>query len=336
MAAPFSDPLAEVLEFLRRSETSFAHAELGAPWELALPTEAPRFYFVIAGECYLAVPGSESRLLERGDLALLPHGTPHRVGSGPVSLAAEMPELRSDRISRRYTLLRNGGAGARATIVCGDIRFSHPAADHLISFLPSVLQFETSPHYVSEWSLCTAQLASPTMPVLPPGSEAVVGRLADVMVMQAISSWIAENPSGLSGWLAAFRDPAVGRAIALIHRDPARPWTVASLARAVAMSRSNLSARFSALVGEPIMMYVRRWRMSVASAHLSDSRMGLEEIAPLLGYQSGAAFGRAYKRLRGVSPGADRHPDPAGSAGRAPAAAKARNEFPLSRSKRAM
>jgi len=335
MAAPDSDPLAEALEVLRRSETSFSHADLGAPWELTLPSQGPRFYFVISGQCYLGLAGSETRLLEPGDLALLPHATDHRVGSGPVSLAP-MPDLLRDRVSRRYTLLRNGGAGARATVVCGDIRFNHPAADHLISFLPSVLQIETSPHYVTEWSLCTAQLASPTMPSLPPGSEAVVGRLADVMVMQAISSWIAENPSGVSALLAAFRDPAIGRAIALIHRDPARAWTVASLAKAVAMSRSNLSARFSALVGEPIMMYIRRWRMSLASVHLRDSRMGIEEIAPLLGYQSGAAFGRAYKRLRGVSPGADRHPDPAGLPGRAPAATKARDEFPLSRSKRAM
>ena len=241
-----------------------------------------------------------------------------------------MPDLRSDRLSRRYTLLRNRGAGARSTVVCGDIRFCHPAADHLISFLPAVLQIETSPHYASEWSHCTAQLASPKTPSLPPGGEAVVGRIADVMVMQAISSWIAQNPAGLSSWLAAIRDPAVGRAMALIHRDPARPWTVASLAKAVAMSRSNLSARFSALVGEPIMMYVRRWRMSLASVHLSDSRMGLEEIAPLLGYQSGAAFGRAYKRWRGVSPGADRRPVPAALPRRAPV------EYPLSRGKRAI
>jgi AraC-like DNA-binding protein len=134
----------------------------------------------------------------------------------------------------------------------------------------------------------------------------VITRLADVLVIQAIRSWIEQDPAAQTGWLGALRDQQIGRALTLIHHDPARPWTVASLAHEVAMSRSAFAARFTELVGEPPMHYLARWRMSVALNWLKTDGAALGELALRLGYQSEAAFSRAFKRFIGVSPGAVR------------------------------
>ena len=125
-------------------------------------------------------------------------------------------------------------------------------------------------------------------------------------MIQAIRSWIAQDPAAQKGWLGALRDEQIGRAISLIHRNPDHPWTVASLASEVAMSRSAFAARFTELVGEPAMHYMASWRMHVALTWLKEDRVTLAELASRLGYQSEAAFSRAFKRFNGISPGAVR------------------------------
>jgi AraC-like DNA-binding protein len=138
-----------------------------------------------------------------------------------------------------------------------------------------------------------------------PGGEAIITRLADVLVIQAIRGWIAADPAAQTGWLGALRDPHLGQALALIHRDPAREWTVAALAAELAMSRSAFAARFSELVGVPAMQYVTDWRMQLARNRLRDGA-SVAEVAGELGYRSEAAFSRAFKRVMGMSPGAAR------------------------------
>ena len=146
---------------------------------------------------------------------------------------------------------------------------------------------------------------------LRPGGEAVITRLSDILVIQAIRSWIAGDPAGQTGWLGALQDPRIGRAMSLVHRDPAQPWSVASLARETAMSRSAFAARFTELVGEPVMQYVTRWRMQVALDWLQHDDTAVAELAARLGYESEAAFSRAFKRTVGMSPGAARRATPA-------------------------
>lgn len=163
-----------------------------------------------------------------------------------------------------------------------------------------------------DWMQSTLRLMAAEAKELRPGGETVITRLADILVIQAIRSWIQEDPAAQSGWLGALQDNQIGRVIALIHRDPGRPWTVASLATEVAMSRSAFAARFTELVGEPAMHYVARWRMRVALVWLKEDSAALGELASRLGYQSEAAFSRAFKRFIGISPGAVRR-DGAGS-----------------------
>ena len=132
----------------------------------------------------------------------------------------------------------------------------------------------------------------------------MITRLADVLVIQAIRWWLETDPGAQTGWLGALRDPLIGRALSLIHGDPARDWTVAALAAELAMSRSAFAARFTELVGEPVMQYVTRWRMRVAINGLRDDGATVAELAHRLGYRSEAAFARAFKRVIGVAPGA--------------------------------
>jgi AraC-like DNA-binding protein len=157
-----------------------------------------------------------------------------------------------------------------------------------------------------EWIQSTLRFMATEARQVRPGGEAVITRLADILVIQAIRSWIAQDPAAQTGWLGALQDRQIGHAISLIHRDPARAWTLASLAAEVAMSRSAFAARFTELVGEPAMHYLARWRMHVALTWLREEEAPLGDLALRLGYQSEAAFSRAFKRFIGVSPGAAR------------------------------
>ncbi len=134
-----------------------------------------------------------------------------------------------------------------------------------------------------------------------PGGEAVISRLCDIVVIQAIRSWIERDPAAQTGWLGALRDPQIGTAMARIHAEPSRDWSVAALADEVAMSRSAFAARFTQLVGESAMRYVTRWRMHVALDLLQRGRT-VATTAHEVGYDSEAAFSRAFKRVMGTSP----------------------------------
>jgi AraC-like DNA-binding protein len=209
-------------------------------------------------------------------------------------------------VSERYEILRLGGGGAATTLICAAVRFDHPTAHQLVELLPRMICVEASSSPHTDWTQSTLRLMAVEAKALKPGGETVITRLADILVIQAIRSWIDQDPAPQTGWLGALRDKQIGRSISLIHRDPARAWTVASLAAEVAMSRSAFAARFTELVGEPAMHYVARWRMHLAATWLKEEDAGLGYLASRLGYQSEAAFSRAFKRFIGVSPGAVR------------------------------
>lgn len=308
------DPLGEALHFLRMSGIFYSRSAFTAPWGMALPAMRGclMFHVVTSGRCWLEVEGAERRLLHPGEFALVPHGEGHRLVDEPGSPATPLFDLPREILGERYEFIRHGGGGAATTLVCGAVRFDHPAAQHLIRLLPRLIGVETWSSPEMEWMASTLRLMAAEAQELRPGGEAVITRLADILVIQAIRSWIARDPAAQHGWLGALRDKQIGRAIALIHRDAARPWTVATLADEVAMSRSAFAARFAALVGEPPMQYLARWRMNVALTWLREERASLGELAHRLGYQSEAAFSRAFKRYIGVAPGAARRQaDPA-------------------------
>ncbi len=281
----------------------YCPSEMTEPWGLELPPMADCVWFhaVTTGRAHIEVDG-ETHSVGAGDLILVPHGHGHRAWGADPAPTPDVFTLPHDYYSDQYALLRHGGGGERTHIVCGGIRFDHPSARHLVQMLPPLIHIEASRSTRADWMQATLELMAEETREVRPGSEAVVSRLCDIVVMQAIRMWIERDPAARTGWLGALRDETIGAAIARIHSDPAADWSVASLAEVAAMSRSAFAARFSELVGEPVMHYVTRWRMNVAFDLLRSGERTVATVASEVGYDSEAAFSRAFKRVTGSTP----------------------------------
>lgn len=303
------DPLAEALHFLRMDGMFYCRSELTAPWGLDLPRMADSVWFhvVTTGECTLTDSDGGEHTLRRGDVAILPHGGGHVVRDEPTAPTPVVFDLPHEYVSRQYAVLRHGGGGAPVDLICGVVRLGHPAARVLLDLLPEIIHVDASVGSAEwQWFPSLLALMAAETRTTRPGGETVVTRLCDILVIQAIRSWIEHDPAARHGWVGALRDPVIGRAITSIHREPARDWTVASLADAVAMSRSGFSARFTELVGTSPKQYVTEWRMQLAEDMLREGDATHAVIAAELGYQSEAAFSRAFKRITGIPPSAVR------------------------------
>jgi len=297
------DPLGDALRILRMSGVFYCRSEFTAPWGLALPPfdQSMMFHVVTEGRCWVEVDGADSCVLQPGAVALIPHGEGHSLLGEPSAIPIDLLDAPRELLSPRYELLRHGGGGARTSMVCGLVRFDHPAAGDLLRLLPRVIYHDvTSPQ--AEWIHSTLRVVAAEAQAMQAGGEALITRLADILILDTIRSWFAKNLQR-SGWVGALRDKQIGQALTLIHRDPNRDWTLESLASAVGMSRSAFAARFTELVGAPVMHYVTRWKMHAAELSLREERASLSDIADRLGYSSEAAFSRAFKRVTGRSPG---------------------------------
>jgi len=300
-----ADPLGETLHMLRLTGTLYCRGEFTAPFAIAIPKfdGVMTFLVVTSGRCWLEVEGVEPRQLEQGSLALITHGTPHIVSSNPEVPAEPLFDLPVEKISERYETMRYGGGGELTRTMYGVVRFDDVAAQHLIRLLPDIIQIDSWDDDASGWLQSTLRFIASEAAQLKPGGETVITRLADVVIIQAIRSWLDHSPEAAHGWLAALRDNRIGRALASIHRAPERDWSVASLSDEVGMSRSAFSARFTGMVGSSPVRYLTEWRMQVARTRLLESADPLSIVSVELGYQSEAAFCRAFKRVFGVSPG---------------------------------
>ncbi len=296
------DPVGGVLADLRIRGVFYCRAEATAPWGVEMPAldGCMSFHVVTGGSCVLEVDGARS-VLSTGDLALVPHGRGHLLRSSPDAPIAGRADLLPQRyLAEHYSVLRLDGGGAPAGMVCGVVQPDRPGAAHLLDLLPPVLHVDGRDAARTGWLPVLLGVIADESRHDRLGSEAVVTRLADVVVIQAVRAWLDTAATG-PGWLRALRDPQVGRAVSLLHQEPGAAWTLTRLAREARMSRSSFAARFTELAGEPAMHYLARWRMHLATVALADgARVG--ELARQLGYESEAAFSRAYKRVVGVPP----------------------------------
>ena len=305
---PPPDPIGEALHFLRMDGAFYVRSELSAPWGMTLdPMPGHLWFHVVTNGCVLLeVDDEHARWLRPGEVTLVPHGNGHVLRSEPGAPAPNVLELDLEHPSDRFEILRAGGGGARTTLICGAVHFGHPVAGNLVGILPPIINVGPSDGPRAGSMHGVLELMAAEARGFQPGGEAVITRLADVLVIQAIRSWIETAPAARTGWLGALQDEQIGRALAMIHREPERAWTIASLAHELSLSRSAFAARFTELTGEPVIRYVTRWRMQVAQSVLETEGATVGELADRLGYKSEAAFARAFKRVTGVPPGAVR------------------------------
>ena len=311
------DALSEVLKALRMTTGIFLDAEFTAPWciDSAPGKEDVRpilpnveqvciFHVVTEGRCSAKLPGpGDALVLARGDMIMFPRGDGHLIGSD-VQLAPVPAETLVEAGDGGLPRLAHGGGGERTRFVCGFVACDERLCQPLLGALPRILRIPLGDGAQGAWLIESLQRGAEESRAPAPGTEAVLSKLAELVFVEAIRRHIAGLPDGQVGWLAGVRDPCVGRALAVLHAEPARAWTVDDLAREAATSRSVLAERFSAMVGEPPMQYLARWRLALAAESLGVGQEQVGRIARRVGYESEAAFNRAFKREFGMPPAA--------------------------------
>jgi len=306
--AEAGDVLTAVMDAVRLRSRVFCRSELKSPWGIALRASSHAHFHVIErGGCWLRLQDQEPLALAGGDLVVIPHGTGHTLTDSPKTKARPLEQMVAGRTSEAGCLvMRGGGEGVETSLVCGAFRFERPDAHPLLALLPPLIHIRPAERGAAEWLEATLRFLAWETREAGPGTETIISRLTDVIFVQALRAWIESLPEGRGGWLGALRDRHVGAALGLIHRVPERDWTNASLASEVGLSRSRFAARFTALVGQPPLTYLTRWRMEKAASLLQEGDRGLAEIAASVGYESEAAFSKAFRRRFGLPPGAYR------------------------------
>lgn len=304
---PSTDPLGEVLQLLQMSGVLYCNSELTAPWGIEIP-ELPgvmNVEVVTSGSCWLELEGEPATFLPEGSLVLIPRGRRHLLRGKPGDRTTPLEDIPVTRVGERFENMHFGGGGPVTRITYYGVRFDPYLADRLIRLLPEVLHLRThAPD--SDWLHATIRFIAQEAKQRLPGSETVITRLADILVIQAIRTWLESMREEERGWIAALHDKQVGKAMSLMHRQPEHDWRVESLAREVGMSRSGFAARFTALVGEPALHYLTGLRMQLAYRELRETSDTLAQIAQRVGYHSEPAFNRAFKRVVGMPPGVAR------------------------------
>jgi AraC-like DNA-binding protein len=303
------DVLSDVIAVMRTGTPRSARVEWHSPWgqRFAAVPGAAGFQVVLQGSSWLlAEDGPDARpvRLDAGDVVFLPHGGAHTLADSPTTPVDGPPCDPGDpRSADRYasaTVDRTGAGGQTTVVLCGAYRLD-PARSHpLLRELPATIHLPARVELRTVVDLLAAELEHPRH-----GTDAVLPPLLDILLLYILRARFDSEPArhAATGWAAALNDPPVAAALQAIHRDPAAPWTVASLAAHGALSRAPFARRFVALVGRPPLTYLTWWRMTIAAARLRESDDPLRTVATAVGYTSEFAFATAFKREFGVAPG---------------------------------
>ena len=329
------DILSDVLRVLRLSGAVFFTAEFSSPWALESPNPEllasivmpdaeciVLFHVLTEGECFILCKGHSPVKMQAGDVIILPHGEPHTMcsdlGTKPTPIDAVFSQSSPDAPLQ----VAFGGGGRKSRFICGylncDQRFNP-----LASALPTMLVVRSSDDYAAvkaidhngarpthvpqgsgTWLSTTLKFTINEARAARPGNAAMLGRLTELMFVEVLRQYMQQLPASQRGWLAGLNDIHVGKALRLMHANPAHDWTVSELAHETAISRSALAERFTQLIGESPMRYLAGWRVELAKQMLRDRDSSIAEIATRVGYESEAAFNRAFKRSAGSPPAA--------------------------------
>ncbi len=315
------DVLSDVLTAVRLTGALFFLVDAAHPWAIPVPdagTLAPvilpqaqhviSYHVVLSGSCWGGIEGGRSVCLGPGDVLVFPHGHAYLMQIQPE--AKDVPAIedvlgvfREIAAGRLPFRIREGGDdGERLQLMCGflgcDVRPFNP----LLSTLPPVLHIPRHSMAAGDRLAHLVDFVLADSSSRLAGAAAVRVRLSELMFIEVVRRYLAALPTDQTGWLAGLRDPDIGRALALLHAAPAHRWTLEGLARAIGVSRSVLAERFTGLVGHAPMHYLALWRMQVAARLLAAGDSTVASVAVAVGYDSDAAFSRAFKRAAGVSP----------------------------------
>ena len=343
------DVLSDLLRAVRLRGAVFYYIEGADPWvaetppaQQIIPAIMPgadamfEFHCLARGSCWAGIVGEPPVCLQEGDVILFPHGDPHVVSSAPglrgrkedigfffAPRPPQLPFVISISGQGVTTARLDGGGSEHATIVCGFLAFDARPFNPLLAALPRMLRMPGLASGRETWIARLLDNAVDESNHRRPGGEAVLERMSEMMFVEVLRRYVDGLPPGQTGWLAGMRDPGVGRALSLLHERPAQDWTLETLGEECGLSRSVLHERFVQFLGVPPMQYLGQWRMQLAAGRLRDSDAKILDIALDVGYESEAAFSRAFKRMVGLTPGAWRraHLVPSAS-GPAPSAAR--------------
>lgn len=310
------DVFSEILSGVKLNGALFFSAEFSAPWCFSSPAShtlapllapgAPHlviYHFVIDGAAFVQTSAGQSVELGPGDVVVLPHGDPHVMTSGKgVTTASLTPEIIAKIETRNLTPMYAGGGGDSARYVCGYMACDPFLSRPILGGLPPVFKVNIRMDRSGQWlenSILhlVEEAASGRV-----GSDAMLAKLSEALFVDTLRRYVSGLPEQQTGWLAGARDPIVGKSLGLLHSRIAHPWTIAELADAVGISRSALVERFTRYLSEPPMGYLTRWRLQLAARALESTPRSVADIAAEVGYESEAAFSRAFKREFGRAP----------------------------------
>jgi AraC-like DNA-binding protein len=293
----------------------FLDAEFTSPWCIAAhvgpedcrafvpaPVHVIAYHYVTEGRLLLEVAGQPAVAVRAGEIVLLPRNDPHRLGSALDLRAVTAGHLIQTAADGGLARIVHGGGGERTRILCGFLGCDTPDPP-IASILPAALTLEVGQRAAGAWIESSLRFAAGELTAGGPGSATVLARLAELLFIEAVRQHVAAQPAEQAR-LGGLRDPIVGRALALLHGRPAQRWTAQLLAREAGASRSAFALRFTELMGEPPMRYLARLRLQLAAQRLEQSQASVARIALDAGYQSEAAFSRAFKRAFGSPPSA--------------------------------
>jgi AraC-like DNA-binding protein len=313
-----ADALSDVLRTVRLTGAMFFDVVAKAPWavespprERILPAILPgaehliAYHVVVDGKCFATLHGGEPIPIEAGEVIVFIRGDQHVMSSTPdMRPDPAPPDLIAAACAGQLPLFINyGGDGAAsAKFVCGYLACDARPFNPLLDNLPPVIKAKDPQGADVGWLGQFIRFAMMESADKRAGGESVLAKLSELMFIEVVRRHLEELPPEQAGWLAGLRDPFVGKSLSLMHGAPAHNWTIEELARQAGLSRSVLAERFTDLVGTPPMQYLAKWRMQIASGLLSEGSANLATVANEIGYESEAAFSRAFKKILGMPP----------------------------------
>lgn len=310
------DVLSDVFAAVRFSGGVFLDAEFTAPWCVVsqvgpeefraqgrMPAHLIAYHYIVDGRLFVRLGDGPDLAAQAGEIVLLPRNDRHVLGSAPELRPQVIDGLIQEADAPAPALLRYGGGGEATRIVCGYLGSDAPD-NLLLKALPPLLKVGVRDGSAGAWLESSFRHAAEESGFSGSGSMAVLGKLAELLFVEGIRRYLAALPEGQTGWLAGLHDRMISRALALLHGNVAHPWTTEELAREIGLSRSAFAERFSGLIGMPPMRYLANWRLQLAAIRLRESVASTTQIAGEIGYESDAAFNRAFKRAFGTTPAA--------------------------------